>query len=171
MANGLKFDGKNLIIELKETFKALQNVKKSVKIEHINDNLINTSNPIISTKNDDLKPSFVNGAGGGIVLDFVVSRTSDLLHFVAANLCPLLLEFARYCSATLLHKIRRTHRKRVLILTTFNKKANDKSHRAFYGASNGIRFEPYCVKFAHLCLHEEETIEQVKEFLINCNNS
>lgn len=29
MANGLKFDGKNLIIELKETFKALQNVKKS----------------------------------------------------------------------------------------------------------------------------------------------
>ena len=66
MANGLKFDGKNLIIELKETFKALQNVKKSVKIEPINDDLINTSNPIISTKNDDLKPSFVNGAGGGI---------------------------------------------------------------------------------------------------------
>lgn len=69
--HGLKFDGKNLIIELKETFKALQNVKKSVKIEPINDYLINTSNPIISTKNDVLETSFVNGAGCGIVLDFL----------------------------------------------------------------------------------------------------
>ena len=42
------------------------------------------------------------------------------------------------------------------------------------GASDGLNFEPgvnNIVKFAHLCLHEEETIEQVKEFLINCNNS
>lgn len=41
------------------------------------------------------------------------------------------------------------------------------------GASNRLNFEPvvnYIVKFTHLCLHEEETIEQVKEFLINCNN-
>lgn len=32
------------------------------------------------------------------------------------------------------------------------------------GASNGINFEPgvnYIVKFAHLCLHDEETIEAV----------
>ena len=28
MANGVKFDGKNLIISLKDTFKALQNIKK-----------------------------------------------------------------------------------------------------------------------------------------------
>ena len=66
MANGLKFDGKNLIIELKETFKALQNVKKSVKFENINDDLINTSNSIISIKNDVLETSFVNGADDGI---------------------------------------------------------------------------------------------------------
>ena len=42
------------------------------------------------------------------------------------------------------------------------------------GASDGLNFEPGVndiVKFAHLCLHDEETIEQVKEFLINCNNS
>ena len=50
---------------------------------------------------------------------------------------------------------------------------SDKSRSLFYGASNGINFEPvvnYIVKFAHLCLHDEETIEQVKEFLVNCNN-
>ena len=38
------------------------------------------------------------------------------------------------------------------------------------GASNGLNFEPgvnYIVKFAHLCLHDEETIEQVKKFLLN----
>ena len=34
------------------------------------------------------------------------------------------------------------------------------------GASNGIRFEPYCVELMHLCLHDEETIEQIKSFLI-----
>ena len=46
--------------------------------------------------------------------------------------------------------------------------------KSFYGASNGLNFEPGVndiVKFAHLCLHDEETIEQVKEFLINCNKS
>ena len=33
------------------------------------------------------------------------------------------------------------------------------------GASNGLNFEPYCLM--HLCLHDEETIEQVKQFLLN----
>ena len=35
------------------------------------------------------------------------------------------------------------------------------------GASDGINFEPYCVKFLHLCLHDEDTIEQIKLFLYN----
>lgn len=37
------------------------------------------------------------------------------------------------------------------------------------GASNGIRFEPYCVELMHLSLHDDETIEQIRKFL-NCNN-
>jgi len=35
----------------------------------------------------------------------------------------------------------------------------------YYGASNGIRLEPYCVEFLHLCLHDEDTIEQIKKFI------
>ena len=37
------------------------------------------------------------------------------------------------------------------------------------GASDGIGFEPYCVEFLHLCLHDEETIEQIRKIL-NYNN-
>ena len=74
-----------LIIELKETFKALQNVKKSVKIEHINDNLINTSNPIISTKNDVLETSFENGADYGSLLELFYSKEFLLLSHEIEN--------------------------------------------------------------------------------------
>ena len=54
-----------------------------------------------------------------------------------------------------------------------NKKASDEA-KFKNGASNGINFEPgvnYIVKFAHLCLHDEETIEQVKKFLNNTVDS
>ena len=44
MANGVKFDGKNLIISLKDTFKALQNIKKSAKNDLINNNIRNSEN-------------------------------------------------------------------------------------------------------------------------------
>ena len=53
------------------------------------------------------------------------------------------------------------------------KKDFDICQSLFYGASDGINFEPkviYIVEFLHLCLHDEDTIEQVKEFLINCND-
>ena len=53
-----------------------------------------------------------------------------------------------------------------------NKKASDEA-KFKNGASNGLNFEPVVndiVKFSHLCLHEEDTIEQIKKF-INCNNS
>ena len=46
-----------------------------------------------------------------------------------------------------------------------NKIPDNKSHRVLYGASNGLNFEPYYVEFLHLCLHDEETIEEVKLFL------
>ena len=70
-------------------------------------------------------------------------------------------------------EIRRTHysaspRWVLLILQTpQNKKADNKSHLLFYGASDGINFELYCVEFLHLCLHDEDTIEQIKSFLYN----
>ena len=41
------------------------------------------------------------------------------------------------------------------------------------GADDSVNFEPkvnYIAEFLHLCLHDEDTIEQVKEFLINCND-
>ena len=55
--------------------------------------------------------------------------------------------------------------KRVFTLTTHNKIHDNKSHRAFYGASNGLNFEPYCVEFLYLCLHDEETIKNIKMYL------
>ena len=39
------------------------------------------------------------------------------------------------------------------------------------GASNGSNFEPCCVDFLHLCLHDKDTIEQVKKFLNNTVDS
>jgi len=57
---------------------------------------------------------------------------------------------------------------RVLTLTHSNKKDIGKSQSLFYGASNGLNFEPGVndiVKFAHLCLHDKETIEEVKSLL------
>ena len=55
-----------------------------------------------------LVPPFKSLGRGGFVLDFVVSRTSDLLLCVVANLRPHILKFARLRSTPLLHKIRRT---------------------------------------------------------------
>ena len=51
-----------------------------------------------------------------------------------------------------------------------NKKDLGKCQSLFYGASNGLNFEPevnYIVEFLHLCLHDEATIEQIKLFLYN----
>ena len=68
-------------ISLKDTFKALQNIKKSAKNDLINDNIRNSENPIISTKNDDLEPSFVNGAGDVLLLE----PTKQLLNKVKSE--------------------------------------------------------------------------------------
>lgn len=66
MTKSIQFDGENLIVKLKDTFKALQNVKKSAKNALENDNLRTPSNSIIATKKDVLKTSFENGAPDGI---------------------------------------------------------------------------------------------------------
>ena len=49
--------------------------------------------------------------------------------------------------------------------TPLNKILSSKSHRVFYGASDGINFDHYCVELMHLCLHDEDTINRVKTFL------
>ena len=46
-----------------------------------------------------------------------------------------------------------------------NKKDSNKSHCLFYGASNGIGLEPYCIEFAQLTIHEAELMQQVNSFL------
>ncbi len=38
------------------------------------------------------------------------------------------------------------------------------------GASNGLNFELYCVEFLHLCLHDEDVLELIRKFCINCKD-
>ena len=66
MTKSIKFDGENVIVNLKNTFKALQNVKKSTKNALKNADLRTPSNPSITTKKDVPKTSFDIGAGDGI---------------------------------------------------------------------------------------------------------
>lgn len=66
MTKSIKFDGENVIVNLKDTFKALQNVKKTIKNTPENDHLRTPANPIDATKKADLKSTFVNGAPDGI---------------------------------------------------------------------------------------------------------
>ena len=33
------------------------------------------------------------------------------------------------------------------------------------GAPDGLNFEPYWAEFLHLCLHDKDTIEEIKKFL------
>ncbi len=66
MVKSIKFDGNNLIVELKDTFKALQNIKRTYKNELENSQVRTPSSSSISTKNDVLETSFINGAGCGI---------------------------------------------------------------------------------------------------------
>ena len=70
-----------------------------------------------------------------------------------------------------LRRIKESYDENVRTLKTLvipNKKAPEGAN-SNHGASNGIRFEPYCVELMHLCLHDDETIEQIRKFL-NCNN-
>ena len=46
-----------------------------------------------------------------------------------------------------------------------NKKDLGKCQSLFYGASNGIGLEPYCIEFAELTIHNTELMEQVNSFL------
>ncbi len=66
MTKSIKFDGENLIVNLKDTFKALQNVKKTAQNTLRNDNLRTPEKPSIITKKDVSETSFKYGADSGI---------------------------------------------------------------------------------------------------------
>ena len=68
IAENITFSGKTVNIELKETFKVLQNVKKTPLFASENSNLRTPENASISTKNGSFEPQILNGAPDGIVL-------------------------------------------------------------------------------------------------------
>ena len=71
MTKSVKFDGENLIVNLKATFKALQNVKKCVLETSKNDDL-RTLTTLTNTKKDPHSEGlFVNGAGDGNMLQLL----------------------------------------------------------------------------------------------------
>ncbi len=45
------------------------------------------------------------------------------------------------------------------------KKAYDESHQLFYGVSNGIGLEKYCIEFAKLTIHEIDLIENISKII------
>ena len=65
LTKSIKFDGKNVIVELKDTFKVLQDVKKTYKNEIRNEQVRTPSNSSISTKNGSFEPQNLNGADSG----------------------------------------------------------------------------------------------------------
>ena len=66
IAENITFSGKTVNIELKETFKVLQNVKKTPLFASENSNLRTPENASISTKNGSFEPQILNGAGDGV---------------------------------------------------------------------------------------------------------
>lgn len=69
MTKSVKFDGENLIVNLKDTFKALQNVKKCVLETCENDNL-RTLKTLANTKKDPHSEGLIeNGARNGLLLE------------------------------------------------------------------------------------------------------
>ena len=65
MTKSVKFDGENLIVNLKDTFKALQNVKKCVEKSPENAHLRTPETLINIKKEPHTEALFVNGAGDG----------------------------------------------------------------------------------------------------------
>lgn len=65
LTKSVKFDSESLIVELKDTFKALQNIKKNNKNEVRNKQVRTQSNASIITKNGSKEPLILNGADGG----------------------------------------------------------------------------------------------------------
>lgn len=87
MTKSVKFDGENLIINLKDTFKVLQDVKKCVLETCENDNL-RTLKTLANTKKDPHSEGlFVNGAGNGLLLEplrllYNITKNNECQEFI-----------------------------------------------------------------------------------------
>ena len=93
MTKSIVFDGENIEIELKDTFKALQNLNKTEKIALRNDNLRTPENSIISTKNSSQEAAFGKWAGDVIFLEAVkrliqIAKTQEY-QYIEGNLHSL----------------------------------------------------------------------------------
>ena len=53
-----------------------------------------------------------------------------------------------------------------ILINSHNKIPDNKSHRYFYGASNGTELEKYCIEFAQMCLHETEVISGIEKIYL-----
>ena len=80
MTHSVKFDGENLIVNLKDTFKALQNVKKQVENALENGNLRTPENLSIETKKGVLKTPFDNGADDGSLFELFYNELLPILQ-------------------------------------------------------------------------------------------
>lgn len=63
LTKSIKFDGENVVVERKGTFKVLQDVKRTYKNTGRNDQVRTPPNPSIDTKNGSVEPIILNGAG------------------------------------------------------------------------------------------------------------
>lgn len=94
MTKSIKFDGKNVIIDLKDTFKALQNVKKTAEKTLKNSNLRTLETHSTKATEGILKTDYVNGAGNGVLLEtFEMLKnvaTSNEYQFIESTLIKLI---------------------------------------------------------------------------------
>ena len=74
---------------MKETFKVLQNVKKTPLFASENSNLRTPENASISIKNGSFEPQILNGAHGGSLLELF----NKILHPVLTSSKEVLLYF------------------------------------------------------------------------------
>jgi len=87
LTKSIKFDGENVIVELKDTFKALQNVKKTYKNNIRNTNLRTPASPSIITKNGSQQAKFNNGARCGLLIDPLLSQLKDITQTAECQYC------------------------------------------------------------------------------------
>lgn len=88
MTKSVKFDGENLIVNLKDTFKALQTVKKCVEESAKNDDLRTLEIQTPQAKKAVLETAFVNGADDGTISEPI----KDVITAIDENINLILWE-------------------------------------------------------------------------------
>jgi len=82
LTKSVKFDGENVIVELKDTFKALQNVKKDYAKSIVNTNHRPPANSSIITKNGSKQAKILNGAEYRTKFEFLDKKIKPLFETV-----------------------------------------------------------------------------------------